>query len=95
MELLEAKDEIDYDEDDDGMLHSQTHTEVLKDIGVDPLTQTQLDAGWWHCRPFSATSSLSDKLITSVAPFIDQDHPMRSQFEVIPKHTGQPPSAWY
>ena len=90
MELLEAEDKIGYGKDNDEMRHSQTHTEVLKDIGVDPLTQTQLDAGWWYCRPFSATSSSSDKLITAAAPFIDQDHPMRShQFEVILKYTGQ------
>ena len=57
IELLEAKEEIDYDEDDDEMLHNQTHTEVLKEIVVTPLTQNQLDVGWWYCRPFSETSS--------------------------------------
>ena len=87
-ELLDDSED-EFDEEDDEMAETMTHHQVLEKRGVIPVTQIQLDSGWWNRRPFSATSSTRDRMITSAVPFITEDHPMRSRFETILKYTGQ------
>jgi hypothetical protein len=47
------------------------------------ITTVQLDAAWWLCRSLSMTSSTAYALIKVLAQTIDENHDLRTDFELV------------
>ena len=70
------------------ILDTRSHPRILHDQNVLPVTWVQLCQMWWLCRTLCFTSSTSDLMIISAAPFIHPRHPMRKQFQMVLEFVG-------
>ena len=81
--LFEEDNEDGDGDNEDEPRDACSHPRVIADQGVRPVTWTQLDSGWWNCRPLTLTSSAVDKLIITSTLHIDTNPPICSHFEHI------------
>ena len=84
---------LDEENDDEADHHSDEEESLKGHIGtlskqVMPVTMVQLCAMWWFLRTFCLTSSTTSHLIKLFARTIDVEHPMRKDFEVVLRYTG-------